>query len=66
MDLIEEDLSEKSTSSEIEQAKEILDRAKRRAFKSPIKSPSQLWNEFNQAKNFIAEAYEIGKDSEVN
>jgi cell division septum initiation protein DivIVA len=66
LDLIEEDLSGKQTTAEIEQANEILERAKRRALKSPLKSPSQLWNEFNQAKSSIYEAYEVGKDSGVN
>ncbi|MGK7930769.1 MAG: hypothetical protein AB4041_04970 [Microcystaceae cyanobacterium] len=66
LDLIDEDLSKTITPSEIEQAKEILDRAKRRALDSPSKSPSQLWNEFNQAKSSISEEYEIGKDSGIN
>lgn len=66
LDLIDEDLSKKATTGEIEQAREILDRAKKRALTSSVKSESQLWNEFNQAKSSIAESYEIGKDSGIS
>ena len=57
LDLIEQDLSEKPTPSEIEQAQAILARAKTRALNSAMKSPSQLWNEFDQAKISIAKEY---------
>jgi hypothetical protein len=58
LDLIQQDLSDKPTLIEVTQAREILDRARQRALANPQKPASQLWDDFNQIKNAIAEEYE--------
>ncbi|GEM_PF-6154572 len=63
INLIEQDVSAKPTKQEIKEAREILNRAKKRALANPEKSLSQLWDEFNQVKNTIAQEYETNKNS---
>lgn len=64
LDLIQQDLSDKPTLMEVTQAREIRDRARQRALANPQKSASQLWDEFNQVKDSIAEEYE--RSSEIS
>ena len=58
LDLIQQDFSDKPTLIEVTQAREILDGARQRALANPQKPASQLWDEFNQVKDAIAEDYE--------
>ena len=58
LDLSQQDLSDKQTLTEVTQAREILDRARQRAWVSPQKSASQLWDEFNQVKDAISSQYQ--------
>lgn len=58
LDLMQQDLQEKITDKEVKQAREILNRAQKRALASPHKSASQLWDDFSHIKNSIAEEYE--------
>lgn len=58
LDLIQQDFSNKPTLIEVTQAREILDGARQRALANPQKPVSQLWNDFNQVKDAIAEEYE--------
>ena len=58
LELIQPDLSEKFTITEVEQAKEIRDRAKKRALANSRKSSSELWDEFNEIKGAISEEYD--------
>lgn len=58
LDLIEQDISAKPTDAELKQASDILNRAKQRARSNPPQSAEQLWAEFNQVKNAIAEDFE--------
>lgn len=66
LDLIQQDLSEKPTLMEVTQAREILDKARQRALANPQKPSSQLWDEFNQVKDAIAEEYEISSEISGN
>ena len=58
LDLIQQDFSDKPTLIEVTQAREILDGARQRALANPQKPASQLWDDFNQVKDTIAEEYE--------
>jgi len=58
LDLIQQDFSDKATLIKVTQAREILDGARQRALANPQKPASQLWDEFNQVKDTIAEEYE--------
>ena len=58
LDLIEQDISVKPTDAELKEARDILNRAKQRAMSSPPQSAEQLWAEFNQVKNAIADDFE--------
>jgi hypothetical protein len=62
LNLIQPDINPKTTNEELSQAKEILMRAKNRALSTPQKSAQQLWSEFNEIKNDIAQQY--GQDLE--
>jgi hypothetical protein len=64
LDLIQQDLSDKPTLIEVTQAREILDGARQRALANPQKPASQLWDNFNQMKDTIAEEYE--RHSEIS
>ncbi|MEA5511109.1 hypothetical protein VB715_15145 [Crocosphaera sp. UHCC 0190] len=58
LDLIEQDVSEKATNLDREEATAILKRAKERTQSNVSKSVDELWNDFNQVKDQIASEFE--------
>ena len=58
LDLIGQDLDAQPTDAKLQEASDILNRAKQRARSNSPQSAQQLWAEFNQAKNAIADDFE--------
>ncbi len=58
LDLIEQDVSEKNINLERKEAKDILQRAKKRAQSNVSKSIDELWSDFNQVKDQITSEFE--------
>jgi hypothetical protein len=61
LDLIEQDVSEKPTTLERKEAKEILQRSKKRSRSNVSKSVNELWSDFNKVKDQIASEFEDQK-----
>ncbi|WP_013324178.1 hypothetical protein [Gloeothece verrucosa] len=58
LELIEQEPAKDPTDEELRKAREIINKAKQRARSSAAKSAPELWKEFNQIKNLIADQYE--------
>ncbi|MEG3439059.1 hypothetical protein V0288_18180 [Pannus brasiliensis CCIBt3594] len=57
LDLLEPDIFQKPTAGEVRRAREILERATKRAIAESPQSPFQLFDEFNRIKKAIQEDY---------